>query len=105
MGSQNYNIAAEADVSGKVNRHIWFYFIVLGTLLSITLVGLTIMYRFSVDYEKTEKIGLVQTQEVITQTNLSQAYLSGKRGLFDNKKNVPIDEAMKRFVADARGSN
>jgi hypothetical protein len=103
MSSHDYHIAAEADVSGKVNRHIWFYFIVLGILLGATLIGLTIMYRFASDYEKTEKIGMVNTEESIAQTNLSQSYISGKRGLFEGKKNVPVEEAMKRFVSAARG--
>ena len=102
MGSHDYHIAAEDDVSGKANRHIWFYFIVLGILLNLTFLGLTIMYRFAVDYEKTEKIGMVHTEESIALTNLSQSYLSGKRGLFDQKKHVPIDDAMKRFVIESR---
>lgn len=105
MDSHDYHIAAEADVSGKVNRHIWLYFIIIGILLSLTFVGLTIMYRFAVDHEKTEKIGLVNTEESIAQMNLSQSYLTGKRGLFDGKKHVPVEEAMKRFVNEARGSN
>lgn len=102
MSEHDYHIAAEADVSSVVNRHIWFYFIVLGILLLITMVGLTIMYRFQVDYEKTKKIGEVSTLESINQKTKSEGYLSGKIGVFENKKYVAIDVAMSRFLDDVR---
>lgn len=103
MSAQHdYHIAAEADVSGRANRQIWYYFIMLGILLFATIVGLIIMYQFSVDYEKKEKIGLVNTKESIEQMALSDSYLSGKRGLFQNKKHAAIDVAIDRFVSDVR---
>lgn len=102
MSAHDYQIAAEPDVSGKINRHIWLYFILLSSLLGLTVVGLTIMYRFSVDYEKTEKIGRVHTEEFITSQNVAQSILTGKRALFEGKKHVPIDVAMDRFVREAR---
>lgn len=102
MDSHDYHIGAEADLSGKVNRHIWYYFIALGIMLSVTIIGLTIMYRFELDYEKKEKVGLVDTAESIEQMNLSQSYLSGKKGLFEGKEHVAIDEAIKQFVVNAR---
>src|SRR5580704_1716862 len=98
MGAHDYHLAAEPDVSGSSNRHIGLYFVVLGVMLTATLGGLTIMYQFSSDYEKTEKIGRVKTEESVAYTNISQAHLSGKKGLFEGKRNVPIEEAMKRFV-------
>lgn len=102
MGSNDYQIGAEPDVSGKVNRHIWYYFIGLGAMLGVTFIGLTIMYRFSVDYEKTEKIGMVSTEEAMAYSSDQQSYMTGKRGVLEGKKYVPIDAAMKRFVSDAR---
>lgn len=98
-----YGIAAEADVAGKANGQIWFYFILLGAMLFATIVGLTIMYTFQVDYEKTRKIGEVNTRESTDQMALSESYLLGKRGLFSDKRHVPVEEAMKKFVSDVRG--
>lgn len=98
----DYHIAAEADVDSRVNRQIWFYFIALGILLFLTILGLTIMYRFQVDYEKTEKIGNVNTVESMNQMNESQSILTGKKGLFDGKRHVAIDVAMHQFVISAR---
>lgn len=102
MATHDYHIAAERDVSGKVNRHILSYFIVLGLMLGATIIGLTIMYRFSVDYERAEKIGMVQTEEAMSYTFAQQSVLTGKRGILDGKNYVPIDAAMKRFVNDVR---
>lgn len=101
MSSQHdYHIAAEADVGTKANRRIWVYFIIFGVGLYLTILGLDIMFRFQVDYEKTQKIGLVNTDESIEQKSLTEAYLSGQKGLFGDKRNVAIDVAIKRFVND-----
>lgn len=103
MGSEHdYHIAAEADVTGKANRHIWYYFIILGVMLFATIGGLTIMYSFQVDYEKEKKIGQVNTQESMNQVALSEAYLSGKRGLLEGKRHVAVDSAIHRFVNEIR---
>lgn len=103
MASQHdYHIAAEPDVSGNVNRHIWFYFIVFGVSLFVTIGGLTIMYRFDVDAEKEKKIGEVETKESLDQMALSDSYLSGNRGLIEGKHHVAIGEAMNKFINDAR---
>lgn len=97
-----YHIAAEKDVSGKVNRRIWYYFIVLGVLLFLTILGLDIMYRFMVDEEKIEKIGQIATTESIEETTRAEGYLSGKIGLFEGKRHAPIEDAMDRFLSDIR---
>lgn len=97
-----YHIAAEKDVSGKVNRRIWYYFVALGVLLFLTIVGLDIMYRFMVDKEKAEKIGQIATAESVEETTRSASYLSGKVGLFEGKRHVPIEDAMGRFLSDIR---
>jgi hypothetical protein len=102
MEHHDYHIASEPDVSGAANRQIWFYFIVLGTLLFLTLSGLTIMYRFQVDYEKERKIGQVNTDEALDQKVRSQKYLSGEKGIFEDKAHVSIDEAMKRYLSEVR---
>jgi len=102
MEQHDYHIASEPDVSGAANRQIWFYFIALGILLFLTLAGLTIMYRFQVDFEKERKIGKVNTEESLNQETLSAQYLSGEKGLFENKRHVPIEEAMNRFLRDVR---
>lgn len=100
MSSNEYNIAAEADTSSKANRRIWLYFILLGIGLYLTIIGLDIMYRFSVQYEKTDKIGLVNTEESIAYKAEQEAYLSGKKGLFDDKSHIPISQAMSQLVSD-----
>lgn len=102
MEHHDYHIASEPDVSGAANRQIWFYFIVLGFLLFLTLSGLTIMYRFQVDYEKERKIGKVNTEESLNQKVLSEKYLSGEKGLFENKAHVSIDDAMNKFLSEVR---
>ncbi len=102
MSSNDYHIAAEADVGTKANRRIWLYFIIMGVGLYLTILGLDIMYRFQVDYEKTKKIGLVNTEESIAQKNITESYLSGQKGLIDGKKHVAIDVAMSKLVQDFR---
>lgn len=103
MASEHdYHIAAEGDVSNKVNRHIWYYFIALAVLLFLTILGLDIMYRFQVDYEKAKKIGEVIPHETQIEINRAQAILSGKLGLFDGKKHVAVEQAMDRFLSDIR---
>jgi hypothetical protein len=98
----DYQLDAEPDISGAANRHIWYYFIALGVMLAVTLIGLTIMYRFELDYEKTAKVGHVDTQEARDYVDLSESYIKGKRGLFEGKRHVPIDDAMARFLTDVR---
>ena len=100
--AHDYHIASEPDFSNKVNRHIWYYFIVLALMLIATSVGLIIMYRFQVQYEREIKIGEVDTKESLEQVALSQSYLSGTRGLVEGKRHVAVDTAMKRFINDAR---
>lgn len=97
-----YNIAAEADVGGRINRQIWLYFIGLGIALALTFVGLTIFFRFQVDYEKAKKIGAVKTVESVEQMAFSESVLTGKRGLFEGKRNVAIDVAVDKFLTDAK---
>lgn len=104
MSEHDYQIAAEPDSSGKANRHIWFYFIALALILSATIGGLNVMYIFQVDYEKQRKIGEVNTRESTDSVSLSASYLSGQKGLFEDKKHVPIEEAMARFLSDFRKS-
>lgn len=100
MSSHDYHIAAEADVGPKANRRIWLYFIIFGLGLYLTILGLDIMYRFLVDDEKTRKIGEINTEESIAQKNLNDSYMSGKKGLFDGKRHVSIEDAMKRLDND-----
>ncbi|HXW53007.1 MAG TPA: hypothetical protein VEL47_02750 [Myxococcota bacterium] len=100
--TNDYHIACEPDVSGKVNRHIWAYFLLFALLLFLTIVGLTIMYRFQVQYQRERKIGDINTQESMNQVALSQAYLSGKKGLFEGKRYVAIDIAMDQLIQDVR---
>jgi hypothetical protein len=103
MASQHdYHIAAEKDVSGKANRHILYYFVALGLMLFLMIYGLDVMYRFMVDGEKKEKIGEVFTHESIVEVARSESYLSGKQGLFEGKRHVPIADAMARFLSDIR---
>lgn len=106
MGSSHdYHIAAEPDLKPSSSRHIWFYFIVLGVLLFLTIYGLDVMYRFTLRDEKDEKIGDIITREALEQRNISAAYLSGKVGLFPDKVHVSIDKAMSKFLYDFRASN
>lgn len=100
MSLNDYHIAAEADVGTKANRRIWLYFIIMGVGLYLTILGLDIMYRFQVDWEKTQKIGLVDTEESIAQKSLNEAYMSGQKGLFSNKKYVDINVAIKRYATE-----
>lgn len=100
--SHDYHIDAEPDVGNKVNRHIIFYFVLLGIALFGTIGGLTIMYRFELDYQKEKKIGLVDKRESIEQMRLSHAYLSGNKALQEGKVNVPIGVAMDQFLSDLR---
>lgn len=102
MSSHDYNIAAEADLKPAANKQIWGYFFILAILLSLTVGGLVIMYRFVLLDEKYEKIGAVISSEAQEQKALSEALLSGKKGLFPNKRHVPIQAAMADFVHEFR---
>jgi hypothetical protein len=102
MSHNDYHIAAEKDTSGKINRHIWYYFIGLGGLLFLTIYGLDIMYLFSVEKEKDEKIGSVLTLESINEGERVSSFLSGKKGLFAGKKHVAIDIAMDQVLSGFR---
>lgn len=103
MSSEHdYKIAAEPDNSGKANRHIVYYFLLLGVLLFATIGGLTIMYRFQVEYEQTEKIGLVKKREAVKYDLKMRNYVSGKEGLLDGKAHIPVEDAKRRFIDMAR---
>lgn len=102
MSSDNYNIAAEADLKPSVNRHIWGYFIILAVMLMATIGGLIIMYRFELLKEQELKIGDVILPQAQERKILSEALLSGKKGLFPDKSHVAIDVAIANFLQDVR---
>ncbi len=102
MSSHDYHIAAETDLKPRVSRHIWFYLVLLALGLFITMWGLIIMFRFQVATEKEQKIGQVFSHELLDKKAMSEAYLSGKQGLFPDKKHEPITESMRRFLVDFR---
>jgi hypothetical protein len=102
MSHKHYGIDAEPDVSGKINRNIWLYFIVLGILLFAMIGGLNIFYLFQVDHEKQKKIGKINTRESMDKMALSQSYLSGKRGLFEDKQHMAVSEAMDMVLKNLR---
>jgi hypothetical protein len=102
--SHNYNLASEPDLKPSASRRVWLYFIILGALLYITIYGLDVFYRFTLSYEKEIKIGAVSTHEAMDKKAMSEAYLSGKRGLFPDKSFVPIDIAMAKLLQEFRSS-
>ncbi len=100
--SHDYHIAAEGDVKQSANRHIVLYLVILCVFLFVTIYGLIIMFRFQLDHEKEKKIGEVLSHEYLDYKAMSEAYLSGKQGVFPDKKNIPIDEAMAKFLSSVR---
>lgn len=100
--SHEYHIAAEGDVKPKASRHIVFYLVLLCFILFFTIYGLMIMFRFQLDSEKEKKIGQVLTHEAMDQKAISEAYLSGKQGIFPDKASVSIDVAMAKFLSSLR---
>ncbi|MCA9507230.1 MAG: hypothetical protein KC505_02270 [Myxococcales bacterium] len=100
--SDQYHIAAEGDMKPKASRHIVYYLLVLCVLLFVTIYALIIMFRFQLDEEKEQKIGQVMTHEAMDQRALSEAYLSGKQGIFPDKNHIPVEEAMARFLSSLR---
>jgi|HubBroStandDraft_4_1064222.scaffolds.fasta_scaffold218570_2 hypothetical protein len=102
MSSDSYNIAAEADLKPSVSRNIWMYFIILGLGLIFTTGGLIIWYRMELLKEKELKIGDVILPESQQSRAFNEAILSGKKGLFPDKKNVSIDVAMSSFLQALR---
>ncbi|HXW60699.1 MAG TPA: hypothetical protein VEK06_04080 [Myxococcota bacterium] len=102
MSSHDYQIGAEADLKAQTNKQIWFYFFLFGVLLIAFVGGLIIMYRFTLVYEKQEKVGEVITKESQEQKAVSAALLSGKQGLFNDKRHDSIQAAMTKFLHDAR---
>lgn len=102
MSSHNYNLGAEADLKPGANRQIWYYFLVIAVLLMIFIGGLIIMYRFQLLAEKQEKIGQVISVESRDQKALSEALLSGKQGLFPDKRHTSVQDAMAKFLQEVR---
>jgi len=100
-----YHTRAAPDVTGRANIKIWFYFLLLGIALFLTIGGLTIFFRFQVDKEQLERIGQIDTKESMDQRSLEEAILSGKSGIFPDKKYVSIETAMKKFLSDIRAGN
>lgn len=100
--SHDYHLASEPDLKPSASRTVWIYFIVLGALLFLTIYGLDVFYRFSLSYEKEIKIANVSTHESIDKKAMSEAHLSGKRGLFPDKAFVPINIAMTKLLQEFR---
>jgi len=103
--SNDYHLASEPDLKPSASRTVWVYFIILGALLFLTIYGLDVFYRFSLSYEKEIKIADVSTHESIDKKAMSEAYLSGKRGIFPDKNFVPIDIAMTKLLQEFRSAN
>jgi hypothetical protein len=100
--SHDYNLASEPDLKPSASRNVWYYFIILGLLLYITIYALDIFYRFTLTSEKEKKIGVIQTHEALDKKAVSQAYLSGQRGLFNDKNNISIEDAKRLFLEEFR---
>lgn len=103
--SNDYHLASEPDLKPSASRTVWIYFIVLGVLLFLTIYGLDVFYRFSLSYEKEIKVAEVSTHESIDKKATSEAYLSGKRGLFPDKPFVSINQAMAKLLQEFRSAN
>jgi hypothetical protein len=100
--SHDYNIAAEGDVKSTASKHIVVYLVILCVSLFLTIYGLMIMFRFQLDDEKEKKIGEVLSHEYLDQKAVSDAYLSGKQGIFADKASMPIEQAMAQFLSSLR---
>jgi hypothetical protein len=94
----DYHASCSNDVSVKANITIWLYFIIMGIVLFLTIAGLIIMFQFWLEEEQTKKIGMVQTAESKDYKAVMNAYVNGHKGVFDDKKNTSIDEAIKKFL-------
>lgn len=102
LNDHDYQPSCAKDVSAKANIRIWIYFILMGILLFLLIWGLIIMFRFMVDDEQTNKIGLVKTKERTEYVYKMNSLITGKTGLFPDKKNVPVEDAMKIFLQNFR---
>lgn len=102
MSSDNYNISCEPDSTDKSNGPVFLVFLICGVLLTLMIWGLTIMFKFQVDHEKTQKIGLTNTTESHDARIIGEAYLSGKQGVFPDKKFVDINQAKQKFLFEFR---
>ena len=102
MSSQNYNIGCEEDSTDKSSGNVIMVFIVLGVSLFLIMWGLVIMFRFQLGYEQEEKIGHISTEEALDAKAMAESYLSGKQGVFSDKKFVSIEEAKRQFLFDFR---
>lgn len=96
----DYHAVCNSDVSAKTNAKIWFYFILMGIGLFVTLICLIIMYRFWLEEEQIKKIGLVQTHESLDYKAMMKAYVSGNLSVFPDKKNISVEEAMHKFLKE-----
>lgn len=100
--AHDYNIGAEEDLQPKVSRHIVLYLALLCVVLFATIYGLMVMFKFQLDHEKEQKIGSVLSHEMLDQKAMNEAYLSGKMGIFADKKNISIEEAKAKFLHSLR---
>lgn len=97
-----HHFKAAPDISKRANVTIWVYFILLGVLLFITILGLTVYFRVQLQEEKLKKIGEVQTQEILNYKAFYKPIIAGEKGILEGKKNISIQEAMKIFIYNIR---
>lgn len=103
MEHEEYHLASAPDVSKKANLHIWLSFIALAVLLFAMVLGLTIMYRFSIVEENEKKIGSVRTEEIKDYEALMDAMTKGRVGIDGASKFQSIEDAQKQFLRMANG--
>lgn len=102
LNEHDFHPSAAQDVSPKANRRIWMYFILMGISLFLIIWGLIIMFRFILVEEQEKKIGMVLTKERTDYISNMNAIVSGNKGIFSDKKNVSVDDAMKIFLQKFR---
>jgi hypothetical protein len=88
-----------SDVTPSANLWIWGYFFAFGLALYLIITGLTFYFRYHVEREQYEKVGSVKSPELVQLRQHEEQVLNGSMSVVENKKNMPIDEAMDRVIA------
>lgn len=89
----------EPDVSAKMSILIWTGLFVFAVLLFLAMGALTIYFRYELEKERYQKVGMQTTSERKVLNEYEHEILHGPERDIDGKSLIPIDQAMEKFVA------
>ena len=93
-----------ADVSTHINHIIWGYFLVFGIFLFVMVGAFVVYFRFEVEREHYQKVGMVESRELKTLRQYEDMVLRGAAAITEGKKNISIRNAMEMYLQKQRSN-